>query len=332
MTMTPALARGGFDLAVGGRGCDVVACAIQPEVRLIAVGPRRTLCASGRRLVSIDGPLRRRLFARRDPACRYRDGDLWYLGRDGAIEVIGVRMDEDEAAEFFPLADAAGSREETTCPAWVSIRRASHLLAAEASLASHAVALAVWWRRSRRCTRCGAPVAAQAGGWEQRCLGCGAVEYPRQDPSIIVAVTDKSERLLLAHNVAWQPRARSLIAGYIEAGEAAERAVEREVAEETGLIVTDPTYVASQAWPFPRSLMLGFRAHVVSGELALDDEELDSACFVTRDEFDEACRDERLIPPGPAAIAAALIEDWLGHGIIRPAGVARWEKSLVPGD
>lgn len=51
-------------------------------------------------------------------------------------------------------------------------------------------------------------------------------------------------------------------AGFAEVGETLEQAVGREVSEESGIEV-DPRsicYVASQPWPFPQSLMIGFMA------------------------------------------------------------------------
>ncbi|QOX81201.1 NAD(+) diphosphatase [Nanchangia anserum] len=243
------------------------------------------------------------------------------LGLDAGRLVVGIVLDEREAAALVP---EQGAPAEEAWPAWRPLREAGELEGADATAASHAFALAHWWANSHHCARCGGASVPSAGGWEQRCTGCERIEYPRQDPSVIVAITDERDRLLLAHNVMWRPRSMSLIAGYIEAGEAVERGVEREVAEETGLSVSDITYVASQAWPFPRSLMLGFRARTRGGELRLADGELDRAAFFTRDDYDRACMSGEVTPPGPTAIAATLIEDWLGHPLRRPTHVAPW--------
>ncbi len=325
MTVPPSLARGGVDLDAATRRTFDSDMARDVATRLVAVGPGRTvLVAENLTLASLDTAARTRLWQAETPQQRFARGGLWDLGRVDGTPCCGVVLDSDEAAD---CGHAAGDTEPAGIgqwPAWLSIRQVCHVPPADSTLASHALALSGWWRTSRFCTRCGGAVAASAGGWEQYCRSCDTIEYPRQDPSIIVAITDADDRLLLAHNTLWRPRSMSVIAGYIEAGEAAERAIAREVAEETGLSVTDVTYVASQAWPFPRSLMLGFRARALSIQLTLADDELDRAVFLSRDEFDRACRDQAINPPAETAIAATLITQWLGHPIIRGAHTLPW--------
>jgi NAD+ diphosphatase len=136
--------------------------------------------------------------------------------------------------------------------------------------------------------------------------------YPRTDPAVIVAITDPADRLLIAHASYWSPRRFSHLAGYVEPGESLEQAAHREVAEEAGLRVTDLAYVASQPWPFPASIMVGFTATVTDATLTLDDEEITEARFVTREELAALAADGTIILAPAGSIARRMIEDWYG--------------------
>lgn len=199
---------------------------------------------------------------------------------------------------------------------WAHLRWAGHLLEAQDSaLAMSAVALASWHEANRFCSRCGARLGIVLGGWATECPGCGRLEYPRQDPAIIVRIEDADERILLAHNTGWVEPMCSLIAGFVEAGEAPERAVVREVREEVGLEITAPLYRATQPWPFPRSQMLGFEARLAPGcapEPVPDGSEIAWARFFSREEFVAEVEAGAISAPGPTSIAHALVAEWLG--------------------
>lgn len=184
----------------------------------------------------------------------------------------------------------------------------------EVELATAAVALAAWHARSRFCTRCGARTAPIQAGWAQRCTGCADVSFPRTDPAVIMAVTDAADRLVLVHGAAWEPGRYSTVAGFVEAGESAEAAVAREVAEETGLRVDSVEPVRTQPWPFPRSLMLAYRARLADVAITprADGEEVTDVLLLTRSELAQAVARGRVVLPGPASVAAWLIEDWFG--------------------
>lgn len=202
---------------------------------------------------------------------------------------------------------------------WAPMRRYGHLLQADDSaLALAALALASWHAQARFCQGCGTRVAPILGGWASECPACGRQEYPRQDPAVIVALVDEEERLLLAHNASWQRPLASLIAGFVEAGETPERAVEREVGEEVGLMVDEPVYRATQPWPFPRSQMLGFSATLAAAsrrEPVPDGVEIDWARFYTRGEFAREVLAGVIAPPGPSSIAHALVSEWFGEAL-----------------
>lgn len=192
------------------------------------------------------------------------------------------------------------------------------LPADSASLLAYARALALWKSRHRHCGVCGAPNRPARAGHVMRCSreGCGTETFPRLDPAIIVLVTDATgERALLGRQAVWAAGRYSTIAGFVEPGESLEDAVAREVFEETGVQVGDVEYEASQPWPFPSSLMLGFRAVARTHEITLRDGELEDARWFTR--ADIAAGTPALPPAG--AISARLIDAWFDA----PAGASR---------
>ncbi|HLP23332.1 MAG TPA: NAD(+) diphosphatase [Microbacteriaceae bacterium] len=174
-----------------------------------------------------------------------------------------------------------------------------------------AVALANWRGSHRYCPRCATALEPRQAGWMLACPQCHAQQWPRTDPAIIVRVEDDADRILLGSNIAWEPNRFSLLAGFVEPGESLERAVQREILEESGVRVSAPRYLASQGWPFPMSLMLGFSARAESTELTPDGEEIRELRWFTRAELSGP--DIQL--PRRGSVARALIEDWAGGPI-----------------
>jgi NAD+ diphosphatase len=185
---------------------------------------------------------------------------------------------------------------------------ASLLSAEEAGLLAYARALSIWRSRHRHCGVCGAPTVATHAGHCLRCtsVGCAHEFFPRLDPAIIVLVSD-GERALLGRQASWPQRRYSTIAGFVEPGESLEDAVAREVAEETGVAVTQVRYHSSQPWPFPSSLMIGFRASAAAGAAVRVGGELEDARWFTRQQITSG---EALAPP-TQSISWRLIESWL---------------------
>ena len=144
----------------------------------------------------------------------------------------------------------------------------------------------------------------------QRDPTTGTEFFPRTDPAVIMLVHDGADRVVLGRQAVWPPGRFSILAGFVEPGESAEAAVAREVAEEVGLRVTDIRYVASQPWPFPQSLMLGFTARVDGDPtLHLDEDEIEEARWFTRDELRSGAG-PRVLPP-PVSIARHIIDRWV---------------------
>jgi NAD+ diphosphatase len=168
------------------------------------------------------------------------------------------------------------------------------------SAAGYASQILHWQRNSRFCPACGAPNGPLGISWERRCTRCSHIGYPPVIPAVL-ALVHNGEHILLAHQPGWGKR-YSILAGFVEPGETLEDCVRREVAEEVGIEVTDVTYMASQSWPFPTQLMVGFQARYVKGELQPDQLELDDAAWFHVDALPE-------LPP-PLSLSHRLIMAW----------------------
>ena len=166
-------------------------------------------------------------------------------------------------------------------------------------------------KEKRFCGNCGSQTAIREGGYMRVCTNddCGQRHFPRMDPAIIVLVTC-GERCLLGRKPVWPEGMYSTIAGFVEPGESIEDAVVREVREETGVEVAEMCYRSSQPWPFPTSLMLGFRARAKSEAIRVEQDELEDARWFTRAEMQEALDQDRLRLPPAISISRRLIEDW----------------------
>jgi NAD+ diphosphatase len=267
------------------------------------------------------------------------------LRADPRTRVLAVRGDlaplaADDALHFAPpeavLADAAwaflgraadGSallvaavdaeaEPPVAASAWGSLRAVGGDLSGEdAAIFVGALALGRWLLDAAFCPRCGGSTTLRSGGWSRTCTQCGREHFPRTDPAVIVGVTDAAgERLLLGKNAMWAERNMySTFAGFVEAGESLESAIVREIHEESGVRVSDLRYRGSQAWPYPRSLMLGF--HAVAEDPAAaraDGEEIVDVRWFTRAELRAAFAGEGDVRlPGRASIAHRLIRDWV---------------------
>jgi NAD+ diphosphatase len=194
----------------------------------------------------------------------------------------------------------------------VSLRDAGSILShEEAGLAAYLVAMLNWHRRHQFCANCGSETEIVEAGYSRHCPRCATNHFPRTDPVVIMTV-EHDGRLLLGRRTGWPAGRLSLLAGFVSPGESAEEAVVREVQEESGIIARDPVFVASQPWPFPASLMLGFHALSDGGDPKPSDGELAEVRWLTRDEVGSAIEGRNpdfLLPPS-VSIAHYLIERW----------------------
>lgn len=200
---------------------------------------------------------------------------------------------------------AAGVAADHEAPAghrWADLRELGSSWANEDwALAGRAVQLVEWRRTHRFCGRCGEPTEPSPGERAMRCPSCGLLAFPRVSPAVIVLIS-KGDQVLLATGAGLRGRMYSILAGFVEPGEDLEACVEREVAEEVGIRVKNLRYMASQPWPFPNSLMIGYRAEWESGEIEVDGVEILDAGWYSLDDLPQ-------IPP-PLSIARRLIDGW----------------------
>jgi NADH pyrophosphatase NudC (nudix superfamily) len=285
----PALSRATVDRDAHAREDDAALAQAWEQARVLVV-------QDGQALVREDD---RPTLVLVDPAAA-PEGDRLYLGRD---------VDGPLFAVAGPLPRRLGARP-------LGLREVGALLDdRDAGLLVHAVGLANWHATHPRCPRCGASTEVVRGGSVRRCPQDGSEHFPRTDPAMIVLVHDGGDRCVLGRQAVWPAGRFSTLAGFVEPGESAEQAVVREVAEETGLAVREIRYVASQPWPFPASLMLGFSARCDGDAVPRAvDGELEQARWFTRDELREAGSwgaSTELQLPGEVSIARRLIDDWL---------------------
>lgn len=145
-------------------------------------------------------------------------------------------------------------------------------------LAGKAIQIVKWEETHKYCGRCGTPTDTIKGQYAKVCPKCGFISYPRISPAVITAVI-KDGQILMAHNKSFPGNRHSVIAGFVEPGETLEECVQREISEEVGIKVKNIKYFASQPWPFPNSLMVGFVAEYESGEIAVDGDEITRASW-----------------------------------------------------
>ena len=221
--------------------------------------------------------------------------DTWFLGRDN-----------NGRGWFARGADAWPQQHDHR----VDLRTAAaNWPARPAAAFACARSLQAWQSRTRFCGLCGGAVVFERAGWMGRCTQCTREHYPRTDVAVIATVSDGA-RLLLGRQATWPARRWSLIAGFMEPGESLEQTVAREVLEETGVRVTRARYRASQPWPFPGSLMVGFDADAAPGDARAHDE-LEDARWFTLDEL-------------VAAQLRDLEDDGVGIHLSPRLSIARW--------
>ena len=243
-----------------------------------------------------------------------------FLGIDDGIPRFAADI-SDWSPEAVAAAPDAGFFDQTvqSHPAlspdqgFVELRGVmARLTPREAELVASAKAVLQWHRSHRFCSTCGAASEVAQGGWQRSCPACRTLHFPRTDPVVIMLVT-RGNSVLLGRSPAWPEGMFSLLAGFVEPGETIEAAVRREVHEETGVTCGPVTYLASQPWPFPTSLMIGARTEATSSQISIDPEELEQAQWLTREELVSVFADRHPLirPTRKGAIAHFILRNWL---------------------
>ncbi|HEY3737398.1 MAG TPA: NAD(+) diphosphatase [Jatrophihabitans sp.] len=250
-----------------------------------------------------------------------RDGGLYFApSEDVPTDAVRRFLGEVDGLPYFSCTVEMGAEDAGE---WASLRDlGSGVDDLHGGMFAAAIGLEQWHQRHRRCPLCGEATTETEAGWTRTCPADGSTHFPRTDPAVIMMVTD-GDRCLLGRAASWPDGRFSTLAGFVEPGESLEAAVAREVAEECGVRVGDITYLASQPWPFPSSLMLGFSARLVgSEELTVDAAELSDAAWFTRDEVQRAAaRTDSDASPDPSdllqyvspslSISRWLVDEWL---------------------
>ncbi len=277
-----------------------------PESRFVPLWQDRNLIVPG------DAPSAVSVAGAELPPGACSEQQAVFLGlENGGRAWFSVDLSEHAKGDLTILGDGAK---------FISLRRVGPLMDhAAGSLLAYTLGICFWHRRHRFCGVCGAPTENRHGGHLRVCTRaeCGAEHFPRTDPAVIMLVTRsgaEGDACLLGRQARWPKGMMSTLAGFVEPGESLEETVVREVEEESGIRVVNVRYMGSQPWPFPSSLMLGFRAEAPPGAvLDFDADELDDARWFTRAEIRDP-QSVGLIMPGADSIARRLIETWVDEG------------------
>jgi len=180
------------------------------------------------------------------------------------------------------------------------------------SMAASASALTHWHQQNKYCGHCGHKTTL--GKEHSRICSnnhCKNTVFPRIDPAVIMSVINEEDEILLGRQASWDKNRYSVIAGFLSHGETLEQCVAREVKEETGVSINGCSYMASQPWPFPGSIMLGFRATATKQSIILADHELENAFWISRGELQKQRQLEQIKLSPKLSISRYLIDDWL---------------------
>ena len=270
-----------------------------------------------------------------DPATRVlrlRDGRAAVVGDPPRLDLAGrpdlpadrrVFLGTFEGVAYFAALEEGPDTGDEHAPSYLGLREVGvRLPALDAGLVVHAVSLGNWHAAHTHCPRCGAVTVPENAGHTRRCPVDGSEHYPRTDAAVIMLVLDADDRLLLGRQTTWPEGRFSTLAGFVEPGESLEAAVRREVHEECGIEIGTVTYLGSQPWPFPSSLMLGFSAQALTTEVHRHDGEIAEARWYTREGLLADIGTGRLHVSPSISISRRLIEHWYGEPL--PHNAESW--------
>ena len=235
----------------------------------------------------------------------FKGEQLWVSRKEGGVDCF-FDATPTEPVEPVGEACAVGLSEEPPAAGaeLVGVRALFDLVPEEVFAQAGLARQLLHWRLTHRfCGACGSPLVRHATERAMHCPSCDLCFYPRTNPVVITLVA-RGDQILLAHKASGAFAFWSVVAGFVEANESLEHAVQREIAEEVGLRVTNIRYHSSQPWPFPNNLMVGFTAEYESGDIRPDGVEIGEAGWFGRDN----------LPPIPSrfSIARRMIDAFFG--------------------
>jgi NAD+ diphosphatase len=309
----------GLDRADALRGdADAIArAATRPEARAIVFWRGKAMMAGPGQDDLVRLPLTHPILAATAP------GRI-FLGLENgnavfACDLVGWQPDDVDEAVFGAFFDPS-IQSHPDAPAdhvFVELRGVmARLSARDAELAATAKALFSWHQSHGFCAVCGAASDMARAGWQRNCAACGGSHFPRTDPVVIMLITHGNS-VLMGRSPGWPEGMYSLLAGFVEPGETLEAAVRREVLEEAGITVGPVSYLASQPWPFPASLMFGCAGQALSDKIKIDPNEIEDALWVSREDMMDAFagRHATLKPARKGSIAHFVLRNWLADSL-----------------
>lgn len=238
------------------------------------------------------------------------DGRLgWTMLTDAPDEAEFVLLGlEDGKPRFAAVVPGAAAPPAFRSPNLFGVL--DQLRPGEAATFAAARSVIDWHARHRFCANCGNPSALFRAGWGRKCGSCKTEHFPRVDP-VVIMIAEHDGRALLGRQPSWAAGRYSALAGFLEPGESIEEAVAREIEEEAGVRVSGVRYLASQPWPFPSQLMIACVGIAADDAITIDENELETADWFTRDEVRAALAgDGPFLAPPPYAIAHTLLTIW----------------------
>lgn len=310
----------------GGSGLDrageIRADAAQVAAAMHHPEARAVVLWRGKPLIQKDRPAHVLRLAMDHPILQDAQQPPILLGREDDAPRFAFAIDAWEPADIDPsqlnqFLDPSEQTHPTLNPGEVfaELRRImTWLNPRDAELAATAKAIFEWHQSHQFCAKCGAPSEMRQAGWQRTCGTCSASHFPRTDPVVIMLITWE-DNVLMGRSPGWPEGMYSLLAGFVEPGETLEAAVRREVFEEAGVRVGQVSYLSSQPWPFPASLMFGCHGEATSAEITIDPVEIEDAMWVSRADMAKAFAGEhpQMLPARKGAIAHFLLENWLAN-------------------
>ena len=241
--------------------------------------------------------------------------EAWSLAKEPAWIFVGQDKNKTPifAIDLPESFEPAGTLVESIGDFGDMRAAASTLSAMQANIAATARSLFEWHRVHGFCARCGSPSDVAEAGWKRVCPNCGAEHFPRTDPvAIMLAVKD--DKCLLGRQAGWPAGFWSALAGFVEPGETVEQAASRELEEEAGIKSSpeNAEYLFCQPWPFPSSLMIGIIIEADSTEIAVEQDELEAARWISREDARQvlAGTHPEIYAPPPMAVAHHILKVW----------------------